>query len=58
MEDKNTENNANDGVLVCEVSEGSKKTLLGPFVILNERGKTASYTSVRGLSIEFTRKNF
>lgn len=59
MEVKNIESNANDGGLVCGVSEGSTKTLLGSFAILSEREKIfASYTSIRGLIIEYTRKNF
>ena len=34
LEDKNIKNCAEDGGLACEISEGSLKTLSGPFAIL------------------------
>lgn len=35
LEDKNVEGSAKDGVLACDVPEGSLKTLWRSFVILN-----------------------
>ena len=35
LEDKSVESNVEDAGLACEVSEGSFKTLSGPFVIFS-----------------------